>query len=171
MRKLVVPVVAASLLALPGVAFGHAKLMSTAPANGQAVSAPSSVTVVFDDIVQAPKQALVVRGPSGQDVVRGFGVVGQKTLAGTLAPKLAAGTYMATWKIVSDDGHLETGTFHFKVQAGAGASSSQAPPAASTTSGGKTSTATILVIAALAAIAMAALAVAFVRARDTTGVS
>ena len=171
MRKLVAPIVAVSLLALPGVAFGHAKLMATAPANGQTVSAPGSVTVVFDDIVQAPKQALVVRGPSGHDVVRSFAVVGQKTLAGTLEPNLAGGTYAATWKVVADDGHLETGTFHFKVQAGAGAASSQVPPAASTTSGGKTSTATILVIAALAAIAMAALAVAFVRARDTTGIS
>jgi methionine-rich copper-binding protein CopC len=37
-----------------------------------------------------------------------------RVLAKTTKP--AAGTYMGTWSIVSDDGHKETGKFRFTVK-------------------------------------------------------
>ena len=114
----VVPLVlalAAALAAVPA-ALAHANVVSTSPRDGETIpTAPAEVRVAFDDPVSV--------GP-GNEVVAGDGA---SVLAGDPRTErgghelvlpldhLPHGDYSARWRIVSDDGHLESGVLAFRV--------------------------------------------------------
>jgi methionine-rich copper-binding protein CopC len=98
-------------------AAAHAKVVRTTPANGASIDGKvKAVTVVFDDPVRLVPHALVVTGGTGAPLPTGAPqVVGDRTLTAPLHDRLVAGRYLVAWRILSDDGHVETGSFAFAV--------------------------------------------------------
>ncbi len=97
-------------------AFAHANLVSTSPEDGAVVaSAPTEVRVRFDDpvtvgpgnaVVTADRDSVLAGSPrverGGHDLVLPLESLGN-------------GDYSVRWAIVSDDGHLESGSLAFRV--------------------------------------------------------
>jgi copper resistance protein C len=125
--------VAAVLLAGAPAASAHAHLLTASPAGRSTVTtAPTQVTLTFDEAVRAPA-VLVVTGPDGRRVDRGRPRLGGTVVRVGLAPALAPGDYTVAFRVVSDDGHPVAEQLSF-TYAPAGASppagSTGAPPAA-----------------------------------------
>jgi methionine-rich copper-binding protein CopC len=97
-------------------ALAHANVVSTVPRDGQTVAvAPAEVRVMFDDPVRAgPGNAVV--SADGRSVQAGSPRVGRdgRELVLPLG-RLQDGDYSVRWRIVSDDGHLESGVLAFRI--------------------------------------------------------
>lgn len=142
MRRLAVCVVGAVLagltvfgLATPASA--HDVLVSSIPSAGAKLSTgPSLIRFNFDAPVQLGNDTIVVIGPDGKHWERTShaSVLGDSA-AVQVAPLGPAGTYTATYHIVSADSHPVSGSISFQLtQAGTGKPVSSA--AAPTTGGG-----------------------------------
>ena len=107
------------LALLPAVASAHATLQSTVPERGAKLdAAPSEVVFRFDEAVEASFGALRVFDSRGQEVQTGepFHPGGKGTeIATRLKPGLGDGTYTATYRVVSADGHPISSGFVFVV--------------------------------------------------------
>ena len=120
---------------VPGVvlapaAGAHAVLVSSSPVDGSRVSTePAEVKLTFDEEVGLIPGAEQVISTTGLRASTGH--VGQadggRTIVLPLRPHLPEGTYSATWRVVSADTHVVSGsiTFGLRVAPGAGAA---APP-------------------------------------------
>lgn len=100
-------------------AFAHANVISTTPPDGAIVAtAPDAVRILFDDpVTVAPGNAVVSSGHSSvMDGDPRTELAGHRLVLPLL--KLANGDYSARWRIVSDDGHLESGVLAFRVGSG-----------------------------------------------------
>lgn len=114
-----------ALLALSiGSASAHAKFKSSTPAAGSSVaSAPTTVTVTFDnhDPLQAEGSVLKVTDAAGAaadigDTTLDKNDADRKTLAVSLKSGLGNGTYTVNWTAVSSgDGSTAEGSFTFNV--------------------------------------------------------
>src|SRR4051794_36654932 len=109
-------------LACAPAAFAHVTVVSTPPADGATVAtAPADVRVLFDDpVTAAPGNTVVAH--DGTPVLGGKPRV-ERAGRELVLPlgSLANGDYSARWRIISDDGHLESGVLAFRVGAGGGA--------------------------------------------------
>ncbi|HUO46947.1 MAG TPA: copper resistance protein CopC [Acidimicrobiia bacterium] len=106
-------------LALPAAA--HANLVATSPADSsQSDEPPARVTVTFDEPVALPTGALRVFDQEGNRVDRGdYGPgTSPEIIFVTLDPSLSDGWYIASWRILSEDGHPLQGAFTFEVGEG-----------------------------------------------------
>ena len=100
-------------------AFAHANVIRTTPPDGAIVAtAPDAVRILFDDpVTVAPGNAVVSSGHSSvMDGDPRTELAGHRLVLPLL--KLANGDYSARWRIVSDDGHLESGVLAFRVGSG-----------------------------------------------------
>lgn len=119
MTRLLPVIAAAALLVVSGgVAWGHAVLEATEPADGQAVDlSPDEVVLRFNEPVSFPAAAVRVFDSDGERV--DLGDVGHGASSGELRvgvrPGLGEGTYVVTWRAVSADGHPVKGAFLFFV--------------------------------------------------------
>ena len=119
---LLVAALAVLLGAIPAAA--HDYLVSSDPAAGSTVrAAPAAVTLTFDAAVLSTGNGatvLAVTGPSGKHYETGCPVVRNDDLSAAvrLGP---AGTYTATWRIVSSDGHPVSDSIRFRYAPAAGA--------------------------------------------------
>lgn len=117
MVKRAVLLAAMVLLALPAAAFGHAQLESTSPERGAvAKEEPEEVLFRFDEPVEGNLGAIRVYDAAGQRVDEGeaFHPGGDGSEIGVeLKPGLAEGSYTATYRLVSADGHVITSGFVF----------------------------------------------------------
>lgn len=97
----------------------HARVLRTTPDNGATIDGRISVIrVVFDDPVRLVPRSLVVSGATGApESIGAPRVIGGRTLEATVPGRLPAGRYFVGWRILSDDGHVESGSFGFAVQA------------------------------------------------------
>ncbi|MGZ4339209.1 MAG: copper resistance CopC/CopD family protein [Gaiellaceae bacterium] len=112
----------AAALALPGVAFAHATLLGTSPANGAVLdSAPRSVTVEFDDTVRVAGGSAAVDNATQTSVIGGQPTARGRVLTIPLRVGLRDGAYSVRWSVVSQDGHREEGVLAFAVGAGSAA--------------------------------------------------
>ena len=117
-RRVIIPSAIVAALVLPGAAFAHATLLKTIPTNGAVLaSAPTAVTVVFDDSVRVAKGNAAVDNATQGSVLAGTATARGRELTIPLKP-LADGAYSVRWSIVSDDGHREEGVLAFAVGAG-----------------------------------------------------
>jgi methionine-rich copper-binding protein CopC len=100
------------------VAFGHAEVRSTSPANGAtAKTTIKRVTVTFTGQIQSG--TLRVTGPGGKIVSVGTGgrdPRNVKRLLVGLKGTLKAGAYKASWKVAAPDGHAQHGSFGFTLR-------------------------------------------------------
>ncbi len=100
-------------------AFAHANVIRTTPPDGAIVAtAPDAVSILFDDpVTVAPGNAVVSSGHSSvMDGDPRTELGGHRLVLPLL--KLSGGDYSARWRIVSDDGHLESGVLAFRVGSG-----------------------------------------------------
>ena len=109
------------MLALPGVALAHARLLRVSPADGTVLGvAPSAVRLSFDDTIQVEPGARAVRD-DGTSVLGGPAhVEGGRDLVIPLRPGLTRGAYTVLWRVLSDDGHPESGVTTFALGLGHG---------------------------------------------------
>jgi methionine-rich copper-binding protein CopC len=105
-------------LAAAPAASAHARLIDSRPSAGAILApAPSEVLLLFDEPVSAGAGNAVV--DSGHRSVLGGKPRlehGDRELVLPLRP-IGNGDYTVSWRIVSDDGHLESGVFAFRVGA------------------------------------------------------
>ena len=113
--------IAAVLVALAVVpaAGAHARLLTTDPANDAVLEqSPSSVLLRFDEPVETAFGAIRVYDSQARRVDSGRIEQPRNTQARVgLDRRLARGTYTATWRVVSADGHPVSGAFVFHVGA------------------------------------------------------
>ena len=111
--------ITAVVLGWPGLALAHATLEGTQPVRGATVARdPGQVVFRFDQTVEGNFGAVRVFDTAGAraDTGDGFHPNGAGSLIGVhLKPGLADGTYTATYRVVSSDGHIVTGGFVFSI--------------------------------------------------------
>jgi LPXTG-motif cell wall-anchored protein len=105
------------VLAIPGVASGHAELETATPADGTTVEGtPDVIELLFTEAV-SEGSSLELRSSSDAVIATG-GPDPAGTTRMTLTPAdLAPGGYTVRWTAVADDGHVERGTVAFTVLA------------------------------------------------------
>jgi copper transport protein len=115
---------AAGAIAAPA-ASAHAVLVSSTPVDGSRVNTePAQVRLTFDEpvgLIAADEQVISGAGARA-DTGRPRLAEGGTTIVLPLKPHLPHGTYSATWRVVSADTHVVSGsiTFGLGVQPGAG---------------------------------------------------
>jgi methionine-rich copper-binding protein CopC len=111
-----IPLMVVMALTLPGLAFAHAKITATVPADGDFVSAPEELILTFDNEVQLTGVELkTVEGES-----RAVGDVSAdraKTYTVSVPRTLPPGEYYLIWRCIASDSHFSTGEFFFTVVA------------------------------------------------------
>ncbi len=157
LRTLACVVAAAALaLAAPAAASAHATLLGTAPpAGAQLERPPAQVELRFDEPVEATFGSLKVFDPQGGPLRTGAVTSRGTRVAVKLPPGLPDGTYTATYRVISADGHPDSGGFAFSV-------GNAGPPAKSVDAllGGETGPITSSAFAVVRAIQYAAIALA-----------
>ncbi|MFT8245137.1 copper resistance CopC/CopD family protein [Roseomonas sp. BN140053] len=103
--------------ALPaGPARAHASLVETVPADGGTLdAAPAAIVLRFDGAVTP--LALHLLGPGGAVELPGPAVAEGNVLRAPLPAELGRGTFLASWRVVSADGHPIGGTLAFGIGA------------------------------------------------------
>ena len=93
----------------------HTHLLSTNPANGSEVTTElSSIALTYDDQIEKGS-FFEVTSSEGQSMdVEAF-TVEDRMLTGSFAQPLANDSYTVAWKVISKDGHPQTGEFSFTV--------------------------------------------------------
>lgn len=107
------------LVAAPAAASAHARLEATSPERGATIARqPAKVVFRFDEPVEASFGAVRAFDFRGARVDDGRLVRpgGDQRVAGTaLRSGLADGTYTATYRVISADGHPVSGGFTFNI--------------------------------------------------------
>jgi len=108
---------AALLLAATGVS-AHAKLLSVVPKADSTVESPKLIQVHFNEAVEVKLSSLKLTMSDGMaiSVMSMNEAKDPSTLSIMPNSPLKAGAYTATWSVVTDDGHKETGSFKFTVK-------------------------------------------------------
>ena len=117
-------IAAAALLALPGMASAHSKLVSSSPAANATVAKPTKLTLTFSETFLAPMSGveLTMTGMPGMAdhapmPIKGFKTAAAgKTMTVTLPRALPAGSYDLKWHIVGADQHKMEGNYSFNVK-------------------------------------------------------
>jgi copper transport protein len=102
-------------------ASAHATLESSSPADGQSVlTSPSEIRITFSEAVTTISDGLSVLNADGKTVDTGSSeIVDGRTLVAPISETLSDGTYVATYRVLSADGHPVSGSFLFGVGEGA----------------------------------------------------
>ena len=104
-----------------GVASAHAGLVATSPADGTSVTpSPDAVSATFSERVSIGVGGLTVRNTRGLRVDTGSSTLDPAgtTVRVALQPALPDGTYVATYRVLSADGHPVSASFLFGVGSG-----------------------------------------------------
>jgi hypothetical protein len=118
------------LQAAPATA--HSELLETSPASGAVLDAvPRDIQLTFGEEVQSQGSGIVVKGPSGQryDDATTF-TVDRNVASVELQPDDASyvdGQYTVSYRVVSADGHIVSGSYGFRLKGLKGVASSAAP--------------------------------------------
>ena len=101
-------------------ASAHVVLVSSSPVAGANLStAPTEVTITFDDELDPDLSSFTVTGPGSTEVGSGevdLTVADRNVMAGPVAITVP-GVYTVTYDVAGVDGHVLTGTFSFGYQA------------------------------------------------------
>jgi len=124
--------VVTAVLLTAGPASAHARVVRTTPGSGATIDGRlKAITVVFDDPVEVVPRSLVVTGETGAPQTIGAPrVLAGHILQASVSYRLPAGRYFVGWRILSDDGHIESGSFGFTVTAAGTGPASAASSAA-----------------------------------------
>ena len=123
--------------ALPASA--HNVLTGSDPADGATVqTAPTTVTLTFDQTVQNFEPVITVTGPNGNQFQTGSISVQDNTASSAVDGSGPAGVYTVGYRVVSADGHPVTGSVSYTLDPSAAgtATGSPAPDGTATTDSG-----------------------------------
>lgn len=126
-------VLVCAVLALLGAgqASAHTRLLSSDPADGTSLgTGPSTVSLVFNENMQAEFSTVTVVGPDRTEYQSGAVTADQGTLRIGVAPLGAAGRYEIGYRVISEDGHPVTGSVAFTLTADGPAAAAPAPTSA-----------------------------------------
>lgn len=104
-----------TLLVWPAPADAHAELVRTSPVQGSVVPvAPAEVTITFSEPVTPVPDKIQVAAPDGT------GIAGRPTISGAVLhipvrTSVPRGTYLVSYRVISDDGHPVGATFSYSV--------------------------------------------------------
>jgi methionine-rich copper-binding protein CopC len=134
-RRFAALIAAASLtfLLLPRSAAAHADLVTPTPADKSTMAQPvTEVSGVYSEAMTPAGSSLVVKDAGGATVAQGTvdPAADTRMVAKPVAP-LGTGSYTVEWTSVATDGHVERGTWTFRVAVGAAASPSPVASASS----------------------------------------
>jgi copper transport protein len=105
-------------MALAATASGHADLVRTEPRQGQVLERPPrAVVLTFDEGIDPGLVRLQVTDAEGRRVDRGemFHPGGREEIVAVRVAPGAAGTYVARFRVISDDGHPVAKRLSFRV--------------------------------------------------------
>ena len=123
-------------------AFAHSALVSADPADGSTVrTAPSAVTLTFNEDIKGQFSKVIVTDPDGRQVAEAATVAGP-VVSAALPSGLVDGRYRVVYSVVSADTHRIAGELHFTLAASgpagtstSGTTSTSSTPATTSTSG------------------------------------
>ncbi len=114
-------VIALSLVATPGHALRHLRLVRSYPAADTVlVSSPDAVRLWLSEAAEMPTMKITMTTAAGASVKLGRVTRTAGKDAPVVAPLLApvkAGTYNVAWRTMSRDGHVVKGTYAFRIRA------------------------------------------------------
>ena len=115
----------ALLTAIAVTAQAHTHLERSTPADKSRVKAPAAIELHFSEAAKLTALAL----KKGTDAAQPIKPLPTGMLAdfSIPVPALAAGDYVVSWRVLSDDGHVMSGKFGFTVDPAAPAAASMAP--------------------------------------------
>lgn len=139
---LLILLTAALVLLGAGPAFAHSALVSADPADGSTVrTAPSAVTLTFNEDIKGQFSKVIVTDPDGRQVAEAATVAGP-VVSAKLPSGLVDGRYRVVYSVVSADTHRIAGELHFTLAASgpagtstSGTASTSSTPATTSTSG------------------------------------
>lgn len=113
-----------AVVALPGAAQAHPKLLAASPADQATVAKPTRLSLSFSETLVGPLTGvdLVMTGMPGMAnhapmPIKGFQTkVSGKDVTITLPRPLPAGTYLLKWHAVAADQHRIEGSYTFTVR-------------------------------------------------------
>jgi methionine-rich copper-binding protein CopC len=110
---------ACAVLVLSGAtAFAHPRLVRATPAvDGTVRTAPSDVTLRFNEKLEPAFSAVVIRDSAGKQVDKGDVQLDKadRRIMRVSLPPLAPGVYKVEWRVVSTDTHKVEGDFTFRI--------------------------------------------------------
>jgi copper transport protein len=102
-----------------GPAWAHAALVSTVPQDGAVLAGPpAGIELRFDEAVSLIGFSVI--GPAGPVALAGPARIEGNVLRARLPETLAPGTYLASWRVISADGHPVGGSIAFGIGIGIG---------------------------------------------------
>ena len=101
---------------LPSLAYSHAKMTSTVPADGDFVAAPEILVLTFDNAVQLTGVELKTVDGDNRNV-GSFSAEPAKIFSVAVPQPLPPGEYYVVWRSIAADSHFSTGEFFFTVVA------------------------------------------------------
>ncbi|MCX5578588.1 copper resistance CopC/CopD family protein [Kaistia terrae] len=115
-RTIVAALVLVAVLLAAGDAFAHASLIRSSPADGAVLAtAPSSFALTFSEPTSPLSLKLV--GPDGSARVLDKSVLRDATIDIVAPTGLDKGSYVLSWRVVSEDGHPVGGSAVFSIGA------------------------------------------------------
>lgn len=115
------------LVSVSGPASAHAALVGSDPADGSTLSAaPPSITFTFNENVAEPAYVAIAAPDGSQVAISDIDAV-DDTVTATVADVDQRGTYSASYRVVSADGHPVTGTLTYDVTVGRSVTQVEAP--------------------------------------------
>jgi methionine-rich copper-binding protein CopC len=108
-------IVSGLVLALAAtMVLAHAHLKKAVPGDGAVVgSAPGSVVLSFSEPATLTA-CWIQKGDGARQKITGLATTPAQQIS-VPVPKLEAGTYVLSWRVVGDDGHVLPGQIHFTV--------------------------------------------------------
>jgi methionine-rich copper-binding protein CopC len=118
MRRLVASLLVIPLVLVAAPAFAHSLLLEASPAANAAVdAAPAELRLRFNNRIEKRLSRIRLvdeRGGTREAVVSEDGAADRLVAR---VPTLAPGRYRVEWQVLSTDGHVVTGRYHFTVNA------------------------------------------------------
>jgi len=106
-----------ALAAFGVTASAHAHLQRASPADGSVVTtSPSNVVLNFSEAARLTA-ASIQKGDQPRQNLRPLPATAARQISVPL-PRLAPGSYSVSWRVVSADGHVMSGTLRFTLASG-----------------------------------------------------
>ena len=128
------PLAMLAVLSLPGVAAGHAELVTPSPPDKSVATEPVTVVSgIYSEAMTPDGSSLIVKDATGATIATGTVDPGDDTrMVATPGEPLGSGAYAVEWTAVATDGHVERGKWTFKVAVAPTPSPTPVPTAAPT---------------------------------------
>ena len=114
--KILSPLWGLVLMTFAGTASAHAHLEKSSPADGSVLTtSPPSIVLSFSEAARLTALS-IQRGDEAKQNLKPLPTNAARQISVPLPP-LKPGTYSLTWRVLSDDGHMMSGTLRFTLAA------------------------------------------------------